>query len=299
MKLLRTGKVKEVYDAGPNELLFRFTNNISVFDKVIPSQIPRKGESLNRTSEFWFQRIEAEGICRTHYRSRPKADEMTVEKVQVIADYDKLNEDTTGYLIPIEVICRHYAAGSLLDRLEDGRLTPDVVGLDAMPEKGEPLPKPFIEFTTKLEKVDRPISEAEALEMSGLTEKELDHLKDVVRRIDVMIEEHVAPRGLIHADGKKEFAFDAERNLMIVDTFGTLDEDRWWEADAYAKGELVERSKEFVRAHYRETGYHEELEAARKAGEPEPAIPALPEDVVQATAKLYAEMFERITGEPF
>ncbi|EQD33506.1 SAICAR synthetase [mine drainage metagenome] len=43
MNLIRTGKVKEVYDDG-DTLLFNFTNKISVFDKIIPNEVPDKGE---------------------------------------------------------------------------------------------------------------------------------------------------------------------------------------------------------------------------------------------------------------
>lgn len=46
-KLLMKGKVKEAYDLG-SELEFQFTDNISVFDKVIPTKIPYKGETLCR-----------------------------------------------------------------------------------------------------------------------------------------------------------------------------------------------------------------------------------------------------------
>jgi phosphoribosylaminoimidazole-succinocarboxamide synthase len=101
-------------------------------------------------------------------------------------------------------------------------------------------------------------------------------------------------------DGKKEFAFDEERRIMVVDTFGTLDEDRWWDREAYTqRKETVELSKEFVRQHYRKTGYHEALYAARKAGKPEPDIPALPADIAQQVSDLYVDMYQRITGEKF
>ncbi len=53
-KYLRRGKVKEVYEVSPTELEFRFTDDISVFDKHIPSEIPHKGETLNRTAAHWF-----------------------------------------------------------------------------------------------------------------------------------------------------------------------------------------------------------------------------------------------------
>jgi phosphoribosylaminoimidazole-succinocarboxamide synthase len=68
---------------------------------------------------------------------------------------------------------------------------------------------------------------------------------------------------------------------------------------SYGTGKVEELSKEFVRLHYRETGYHAELMNAREKGLPEPPIPALPKDVVKRVSDLYVSMFERITGEKF
>jgi phosphoribosylaminoimidazole-succinocarboxamide synthase len=100
-------------------------------------------------------------------------------------------------------------------------------------------------------------------------------------------------------DGKKEFAYDKDRRLMVIDTFGTLDEDRWWDSAAYAGGKVEELSKEFVRQHYRGTGYHAKLMEAREKGLPEPPIPALPQDVIDRVSHLYMDVFERITGLKF
>ena len=86
---------------------------------------------------------------------------------------------------------------------------------------------------------------------------------------------------------------------VLVDVFGTLDEDRWWDADAYANGEVVQLSKEFVRQHHLASGHHTRLKQARDAGEPDPEIPALPQSVIDQTASLYASMFERLTGDVF
>jgi phosphoribosylaminoimidazole-succinocarboxamide synthase len=125
-------------------------------------------------------------------------------------------------------------------------------------------------------------------------------LEEAVLGIDKIIAENCEPRGLIHVDGKKEFAFDEHRRLMVIDTFGTADEDRWWDKAKYdATKETVELSKEFVRQHYRRTGYHEKLYEARKAGVPEPDIPPLPNDVVQQVSDLYIDLYERLTGETF
>ena len=89
------------------------------------------------------------------------------------------------------------------------------------------------------------------------------------------------------------------RKPVLVDSFGTLDEDRWWDAAAYANGEIVQLSKEFVRGHYIETGHHSTLDAARRNGTDAPPIPALPQHVIDKTATLYIEMFERLTGQTF
>ena len=120
---------------------------------------------------------------------------------------------------------------------------------------------------------------------------------DIVLKVDEIIEREAAKSGLIHVDGKKEFALGKDRTPVLVDSFGTLDEDRWWDADAYANGEIVQLSKEFVRGHYIETGHHGKLTEARNQGTEEPAIPALPQPVIDRTAALYAEMFTRLTGQ--
>ncbi len=279
---------------------FAYTDNISVFDKIIPSQIPHKGETLCRTAKYWFGLLDKEGI-RNHYLSEPSKDRMRVRRVRVIRDYSKIDGTTSDYLIPLEVICRYYAAGSLLDRLESGKVTPEQLGFSADHKvvKGEKLPRPFIECTTKLEAHDENLTDEEAKEMAGLSDDEYREIEETVLRIDGIIAAEAGKRGLIHVDGKKEFGYDKERRLMVVDTFGTLDEDRWWDADAYAAGEIVELSKEFVRQYYRQTGYHKALYDAREKGLPEPDIPALPQEIVDRVSRLYIDMYERITGEKF
>lgn len=300
MKLVRVGKVKEVYEVDDKTLEFVFTDNISVFDKIIPSKIPFKGETLCRTSAFWFQLLRKSGI-RTHFTELVPPNRMRVKKVQVISDYDKLTPETTSYLIPLEFISRHYVAGSLWERLKRGEISPVDLGFDEdhKVSYGERLPRPFYETTTKLEKVDRVVSKEEAIEIAGLTEQEYEEIFDLVRKIDDIIAEETEERCLIHVDGKKEFAFDEKRRLMVVDTFGTADEDRWWDEDNYAAGNFVELSKEAVRQYYKEIGYYDRLMEARREGREEPPIPPLPPEKVKEVSELYIDMFEKITGESF
>ncbi len=300
MKLLRKGKVKEVYEVGDDELEFFFTDNISVFDKIIPSQIPHKGETLCRTSAFWFDVASSLGI-KNHLLKVRDGNRMRVRRVRVIHDYAKITPQTKSYLIPMEWVARYYVAGSLYDRVRKGKETPEELGFSSghKVEYGEALPEPYLEVTTKLEKVDRLLSEEEALDISGLTKEEFHEIWERVLKLDDRMQKEVRKRGLIHVDGKKEFAMDDERAIMVVDTFGTADEDRFWDGDQYEMGRMVELSKEFVRQHYRNIGYHEELYKARDLGKLEPDIPPLPEEMVRNVSDLYVGLFKRITGLGF
>ncbi|MDR2866374.1 MAG: phosphoribosylaminoimidazolesuccinocarboxamide synthase [Methanomassiliicoccaceae archaeon] len=300
MKLIRKGKVKEVYQVDDGTLEFVFSDNISVFDKIIPSSIPHKGETLCRTAQHWFRLLDRNGI-KGHLIEYMPPNRMRVKRFDIIEDYDKINTRTSNYLIPLEVICRHYAAGSLMDRIKSGKIDPGSLGFPKGHKVvyGEKLPRPYLETTTKLEATDRELEETEAKKIAGLTDKDYKGILDTVLRIDNIIGEEAAKRGLIHVDGKKEFGYNEKRELVVIDTFGTCDEDRWWDLGSYNAGKVVELSKEFVRQHYRETGYHAELMAAREKGVSEPPIPALPQSVIEKVSELYVSMFERITGEKF
>lgn len=300
MKLLKSGKVKDVYEISDSELEFLFSDRISVFDKIIPSEIPYKGETLARTSAYWFEVCEDYGI-QTHYIQLLKPNRMRVRRVRVISDPNELKSERGDYLIPLECIIRYYVYGSLWDRVTSSSIDAATLSFSEKHEiaLGEKLPNPFFEVTTKLEKVDRNISESEALEISALSIDEFNQMKDIALHIDREIDARILSRGLIHVDGKKEFAFDEERSLMVIDTFGTADEDRFWDAEEYRTGKFVERSKEFVRQYYRKIGYYEMLMDARKAGKEEPPIPLLPPEMIESVSKIYIKLFEDLTGQNF
>jgi phosphoribosylaminoimidazole-succinocarboxamide synthase len=297
-KLLMKGKVKAAYDLG-ERLEFQFSDSVSVFDKVIPSLIPHKGETLCREGVYWLERARRMGI-RTHFLEYLPPRGMLVKRVEIIQP-ERISRLSRNYLIPLEFICRWYLAGSLFDRVLEGAVTTEALGFPSghKAEYGEPLPDPYLEVSTKLEKRDRLLDEKSALELSGLLPEEYEEAREVVLRIDEEIRRSVEPRGLIHVDGKKELAFDHERELMIVDVYGTADEDRFWDRAMYEKGEFVDLSKEFVRQHYRRTGYKDLLYRARAAGMAEPEIPPLPQDVIDQTSRIYIRLFEMITGETF
>ncbi len=299
-KYLRRGKVKEVYEVSPTELEFRFTNDISVFDKHIPSEIPHKGETLARTAAHWF------GVCDTlgvphHFLGLAGPTAMRVRRVQVVPQPKTLGPHPKNYLVPLELIVRYYLAGSMWDRVKSGKVGAKELGFPAGKtlEYGMRLPDPHFEVTTKLEPVDRLLDFPEALALAAIDRATLDGIRETILKIDAAMQHEIGPRALLHVDGKKEFAIDAAGVPMVVDTFGTADEDRFWDKDAYDRGRQVDFSKEFVRQHYRTTGYYDQLTAAREAHAAEPPIPPLPPLLVDEVSRLYTTVFQRLTGEPF
>lgn len=297
--LSREGKVKNVSSVSEKEIEFEFSDRISVFDKIIPSKIPYKGETLCREGAFWLKEVEKLGFL-THFIKLTGVNKMLVKRVNIIYDYNKINQDTKNYLIPLEFICRHYVAGSLLDRINAGKIDPRNLGFNKKAVSyGEKLPGPFIETSTKLESFDRPLDKKEALDISGLTKEEYEDIHEAILKIDSKMSKVVEKGGLIHVDGKKEFGMNEDRALMLIDVFGTADEDRFWDKKLYEEGQMVELSKEFVRQYYIKTGYKDELYSAREEGRPEPDIPALPDEMIKEVSNLYINMYERITGETF
>ena len=301
-EMIYHGKVKQVWTTeDPDIIEFRYTNQISVFDQVIPSLVPGKGESLNRTSCHWFDLVEQENICETHVIEMTSPDRVRARRFDVVHEPGAIARDRENVFVPLEVICRHYLAGSGWRRYQRGDVGAEEFGFEpgTVLKEGVKLPKPYLEVSTKFEKFDRLLDREEALAISNLTEAEFDAILDIVVKVDVIIEREAAKAGLIHVDGKKEFGLGKDRKPVLVDSFGTLDEDRWWDAAAYARGEIVQLSKEFVRSHYIDTGHHTALYEARQNGADEPPIPALPQGVIDQTSKLYVDMFERLTGKTF
>ncbi|HKS59297.1 MAG TPA: phosphoribosylaminoimidazolesuccinocarboxamide synthase, partial [Thermoplasmata archaeon] len=218
-KYLRRGKVKEVYEVSPTELEFRFTDDISVFDKHIPSEIPFKGETLARTAAHWFGMCDRLRIPH-HFLGLSGPTAMRVRRVRVEPNPRTLGAHPKNYLIPLEMIVRYYVAGSLWDRVKAGHVHAEALGFASghAPQYGEKLPDPMFELTTKLEPVDRLLTEQEALQLACLDRPQLATIRERILAIDEGMEREVRPRGLLHVDGKKEFGMDTEGVLRVVDT---------------------------------------------------------------------------------
>jgi phosphoribosylaminoimidazole-succinocarboxamide synthase len=155
------------------------------------------------------------------------------------------------------------------------------------------LKKPIVDFSTKLEDVDRYLSYNEAKEMAGLADEEFDRLKELVIEVDGLITKEVGKAGLENEDGKIEVAFDESRNFMVVDAVGTPDECRF-------SMNGFEVSKELLRKYYRKTEWYERVKAYKgKEGwrEAVGVPPKLPDNVREGVSNLYRAFCNEVTGK--
>jgi phosphoribosylaminoimidazole-succinocarboxamide synthase len=262
---------------------FIFSDRYSVFDwGEMPDHIPNKGQSLCISAAYFFEKLESMGI-NTHYLGlagdnkiekcsnlkRP-ADTMEVKLVRVLKplpkgstyDYSIYKAENNNFLIPLEIIYRKSLpeGSSVFKRLKEGNLELKDLELQEAPLPGQILDKPFLDVSTKLEASDRYLGWKEAKEIARLNDHEIEEIKRLTLLINQLIGQEANKIGLKFEDGKIEFAFDEDRNLIVVDVLGTLDECRFT-----FKGMPI--SKEIARLYYRKTSWFKELIDAKKKDE--------------------------------
>ncbi len=263
-KFVRSGKVKDIYDLDPQHLLFHFTDRVSAFDVVLPTTIPRKGEALAKMGAYWFETL---GV--PHHMVRLEGSNM----------------------IMVECVVRGYLYGSLFERMSRGE-----VSLPVPKVLASKLPEPFFDPTTKSEVHDEPITEAQILERHLMTEPELRQVRASTIEVFGKMTDKAKGAGFILADLKLEFGKDSSGKILMADSIGP-DEFRMWPAQSYAPGKNQESyDKQPIRDWLQSSGYRARLDAARKAGQPIPAPPELPRELVEEVSRRYLHVYESITG---
>ncbi len=272
MRLIKSGKVKDVYEYGEDKLLFIFSDRVSAFDVVLPTTIPRKGEVLCRFSEFWFQTL-------------PYPNHM----LEVIPP-NKMVAKKLG-MIPLECVVRGYSYGSYYERVRRG-----VIKVDKALRLAEELPQPIFDPTTKSESKDLPIAKCDAVAQGLLTAEEYNLLEETSIKLYEEMKRQADRAGFIIADVKFEFGRDEEGRIILGDSLGP-DEFRLWLKSEYKVGEEQKSyDKQIVRDWLIKVSFRDRLEEARKAGLPPPTPPNLPSDLVEETMRRYITAYELISG---
>ena len=199
MKLIYTGKTKNVYAMDNGHYLLKFkddcTGKDGVFDpgeNSIGLTIEGVGDVNLRMSIYFFEKINAAGIP-THYVSADLAN--TTMEVLPAKVFGK----------GLEVICRYKAVGSFLRRYRD------------YVEEGADLPA-YVEMTFKNDALGDPLVTKDGLIVLGvMTAEQYDAIKEETQKITAIVAEEMKARGLDLYDIKFEFGYDADGNVMLID----------------------------------------------------------------------------------
>jgi phosphoribosylaminoimidazole-succinocarboxamide synthase len=268
---LGSGKVRELYALDDDRLLLVASDRISVFDVILPTEIPDKGRVLTGLSAFWFARTR----------------ELVPNHLLALREDGRSLECTRLEMLPVEIVVRGYLSGSgWKDYLRTGAVCGHA--LPAGLQESERLPEPIVTPATKAQSGhDENIDVAAAAALVGAERwAEAEAAALTIYRHGA---EHAEARGIILADTKFELGVDEQGNLVLADEAFTPDSSRFWPADEYRAGTTPPSfDKQFVR------DYCESLGWDKTAPGPE-----LPDDVVDGTRARYIEAFERLTGLSF
>ena len=273
MKHLHRGKVRDLYEID-GDILLVASDRVSVYDVSLPTPVPDKGALLTQLSVWWFDKLSA--IVPNHMIS---AEDVPAEFTRRAIRCKPLK------MIQVECIARGYLAGLGLREYQNNG-TVSGVSLPPGLVEGSRLPEPVFTPTTKISDTghDEFLTFADVANDVGRDTAE--RLRDLTLEIYTAGAEHAAQHGIIIADTKVEFGWDAEGTLTLGDEVLTSDSSRFWPADEWEPGRPQHAfDKQFVRDWSLTTGWDRT-----------PPGPAIPEHIVRATRERYVEVYERITG---
>ena len=203
--LLYEGKAKKVYDTDtPGVVIVDYKDDATAFNGQKKGTITGKGVVNNRMSNFMFQKLEKQGIP-THFIQELSDRETAVKKVEII---------------PVEVIVRNIAAGSLAKRL----------GL----EEGTALKAPVLEFCYKNDDLGDPmINISHAVAIGIATKDELDQIAQMAYKVNEIMVEYFKSVKVILVDFKIEFG-RCDGKIILADEISP-DTCHFWDADTMEK----------------------------------------------------------------
>src|SRR3954449_10809001 len=258
-RLLASGKVREIYEAGDDRLLLVASDRISTYDVVHPTPIPNKGDVLTGLSVFWFERTQQ--IVPNHLVSYTDVPDEVKGRALLVEKLD---------MFPVECVVRGYITGSAW---KDYQRTRAVCGIDlpAGLRESDQLPEPIFTPATKAELGDHDenVDFDRAAEIVGDREL-LEELRRLSLELYSFGAEHARERGIILADTKFEFGRDSAGRIVLGDEVLTPDSSRFWPADGYEPGRgQPSFDKQFVRDWASQSGWDKT-----------PPAPEIPGDVV-------------------
>lgn len=205
-ELLYEGKAKKVYStANPELYIVEYKDDATAFNGLKKGSITGKGVVNNRMSNFMFKLLEEKGI-HTHYVEELNDRETVVKKVEIV---------------PLEVIIRNKAAGSMAKRL----------GL----EEGTELKTTVLEFSYKDDALGDPlINSYHAVAIGAASREDIDTISKMALDINKHMVEFFESVGVELIDFKLEFGKTSDGEIILADEISP-DTCRFWDIKTHEK----------------------------------------------------------------
>lgn len=281
VKLLRRGKVRDVYETG-DYLLIVATDRVSAFDVVLPTGIPGKGKVLTQISLYWFgvmREIVENHLVATDVESYPAP---LKEFREILEGRSMLVKKASP--MPVECIVRGYLSGS---GWKEYRRSGSVCGI-SLPSgltESSRLEEPIFTPSTKAEEghdMNISFDEMERIVGSEIASK----LKATAIAVYNKAREVSEERGIIIADTKMEFGIYDGR-LILIDELLTPDSSRFWSLQTYRPGMPQDSYDKQIIRDYLLTLHWDQTYPG----------PALPSHIAEKARSRYEEICRIITGK--
>ncbi len=200
--VLYEGKAKIIYATDdPQVLRAYYKDDATAFNAQKRGNIVGKGEVNCTLSSHLFQALEAAGIP-THWQSQPSPREMLVRAVKII---------------PLEVVVRNIAAGSLC--LQTG------IPL------GQPLEKPLVDFYYKDDALGDPLLTPDRIQLlQAATPEQVEQLTQLSLSVNQHLSQFFRECAITLVDFKLEYGVDAQGQVLLADEISP-DTCRLWDAN--------------------------------------------------------------------
>jgi phosphoribosylaminoimidazole-succinocarboxamide synthase len=208
-KKIYEGKAKILYEGPePGTLIQYFKDDATAFNGEKKAQLEGKGVINNRISEYIMTRLSGIGV-QNHFIKRMNLREQLIKEVEIV---------------PLEVVCRNIAAGSLSKRFN-------------LPE-GQPLPRSIIEFYLKDDKLNDPmVSEEHITAFNWAQTQEIDDMMAMTLRVNDYLCGMFAAVGITLVDFKVEFGriYEGDFSRVILADEISPDSCRLWDSTTNEK----------------------------------------------------------------
>lgn len=279
-RVLRRGKVRTVFEAGPAHLVIVASDRLSAYDSILPTPIPGKGIVLSLISAFWMKRLRA--AQPNHLVSDDPEEFPEPFRAHAAALRGRAQWVRRAERADVECVVRGHLTGSgWREYRRDGAVCG--IALPAGLHDGSALETPLFTPATKNDHghdenipYERMAAEVGAAAAESLRARSLALYEEA--------RQWAWARGLVLADTKFEFGRIGDE-WVLIDEALTPDSSRYWDRDAYEAGRLESFDKQIVRDWLETQSWNKQ-----------PPAPRVPAEVLAKTAAKYREVLTLLTA---